>query len=210
MDKEDELKDRARKAMRNIIDNIESMSLESFIKTCAEMGLDGVELTAYYFKDTSIKYLQEVKKNAFKYGMHIAGTAVGNNFCQADEKVRKEQIQMVKDWIDHSVILGSPCIRVFAGYVPEGYTEKDAFNWTVECVKECVEYGEKNGVVIALENHGGITGTADQVIKLMGEIKSDWLGLNLDFGNFRYPWIEFEKVAKYAVTTHSKTHYFEG
>jgi hypothetical protein len=33
MDKEDELKDRARKAMRNIIDNIESMSLESLTIT---------------------------------------------------------------------------------------------------------------------------------------------------------------------------------
>ncbi len=133
------------------------MTLEEFIATCAEMGLDGVELTSYYFPATDRAYLNEIKKCCFAQGLHISGTAVGNNFCQPDPAKRREQVDLAKTWMDHAVVLGAPCIRVFAGPVPQGHTEPEAFDWTVACLKECAAYGEKLGVVVALENHGGIT-----------------------------------------------------
>jgi sugar phosphate isomerase/epimerase len=115
---------------------------------------------------------------------------------------------MTKHWIDNSVILGAPCIRVFAGPIPKDCTEEQAFNWAVECLREVAAYGEQKGVVVALENHGGITSTAEQVLKLLGAVNSGWMGVNLDFGNFRQdPYAEFEACAPYAVTTHAKTHY---
>lgn len=183
------------------------MSLEDFVKTCYEMGLDGVELTSYYFPSTDDKYLKDLKKLVFSYGLHISGTAVGSNFCQADESKRVEHEKMTMDWIDHSVILGAPCIRVFAGPVPEGQTEEEAFGWAVQSLKRCVEYGRKKGVVVALENHGGITSTAHQVLEIVEAVKDDWFGINLDFGNYRTPYEEYQMTAPYTVTTHAKTHY---
>jgi len=184
------------------------MTLEEFVRTCAEMGLDGVELTSYYFPSTDRSCLNDIKKHCFSQGLHIAGTAVGNNFCQADPDRRQEQVELAKTWMDHAVILGAPVIRVFAGYVPEGHTEAEAFEWTVACLKECVAYGEKLGVVVALENHGGITSTAEQLLKLVKAVPSPWMGVNLDFGNYRVsPYQEFEMTAPYTVTTHAKTHY---
>ena len=44
---------------------------------------------------------------------------------------RREHVQMTKDWIDHSVVLGAPCIRVFAGPIPEGVSEEQAFGWAL-------------------------------------------------------------------------------
>jgi hypothetical protein len=35
-----------------------------------------------------------------------------------------------------------------------------------------------------MENHGGITATADQLLALIKPIKSEWYGVNLDTGNF--------------------------
>ena len=61
------------------------MTLEAFLDKSCEMGLDGVELTAYYFPSLETDYLNQLKRQACKLGLHIAGTAVGNNFCQADE-----------------------------------------------------------------------------------------------------------------------------
>lgn len=183
------------------------MTLEEFIDRCEEMGLDGVELTAYYFPSTAKEYLHHLKRYCFSKGLHIAGTAVGSNFCQADEAARREQVQMTKEWIDHSVTLGAPCIRVFAGPVPEGHREEEAFQWAVACLGECAEYGASRGVVVALENHGGITATADQVEKLVQAVNHEWFGVNLDFGNYRTPPAEYEQTAPHAVTCHAKTHY---
>jgi sugar phosphate isomerase/epimerase len=181
------------------------LTLPDFVRLCRQMGLDGVELTAYYFSDTGRTTLQELKRHCFREGMHILATAVGSNFAQAEPEKRREQVAMTKAWIDHSVILGAPCIRVFAGPVPEGRTEAEAFTWAVECLKECIAHAAERGVVVALENHGGITGTADQVLRLVERLQSPWFGLNLDFGNFHVdPYAEFARCAPHAVTTHAK------
>jgi len=185
----------------------DQMTLEQFITLCREMDLDGVELTAYYFRTTAKEYLHRIKRHCFREGLHIAGTAVGSNFTQADAEARLKQVQMTKNWIDHAVILGAPSIRVFAGGVPEGHTEEEAFRWAVECLQECAEYGGQHGVVVALENHGGITATGDQVKKLVQAVDHDWFGINLDFGNYRTPYAEYEQTAPHAVTTHAKVTY---
>lgn len=183
----------------------QEMSLPEFVRQCRLMGLDGVELTSYYFKETRREALQELKRHCFREGMHILATAVGSNFAQADAAKRREHVAMTKAWIDHSVILGAPCIRVFAGPVPEGRTEAEAFGWAVECLEECVAHAAERGVVVALENHGGITGTADQVLRLVDRLHGPWFGLNLDFGNFHVdPYAEFARCAPHTVTTHAK------
>ena len=187
--------------------NSEKMTLEQFVDLCCEMGLDGVELTSYYFKDSSPRYLRELKKYCFLKGLEISGTAVGNNFCQAEADKRREHVEMTKEWIANGQILGAPVIRIFAGPVPKGHTEQEAFEWCVAAARECIEYGEQHGVAVALENHGGITATADQVLKLYEALKHPWFGINLDFGNYSTAYPEFERTAPYVITTHAKTSY---
>ena len=181
------------------------MTLSDFLHRCVEMKVDGVELTAYYFTDLSAASLHAVKREAYRLGLDVCGTAVGNTFTSPDEAKRREQVQMVKDWIDRSTLLGAPGIRVFAGSVAEGTTETQAFEWTVACLKECARYGEERGVIVALENHGGITATADQTLRLLEAVESDWLGINLDCGNYSQdPYAEMAQTAPHAVTAHAK------
>jgi sugar phosphate isomerase/epimerase len=181
------------------------MTLEEFVVECRRMGLDGVELTSYYFPSTDRSYLHELKRHCFRQGMHILATAVGSNFALADEARRREQVEMTRQWIDHSVVLGAPCIRVFGGPIPQGHTEVEAMRWAVACLRECIDYGAERGVMIALENHGGITSTAQQVLRLVEELQSPWFGINLDLGNFRNdPYKEIELCAPCAITAHAK------
>jgi sugar phosphate isomerase/epimerase len=182
-----------------------ALSLEQFVDLCAEMGLDGVELTSYYFPSTEPEYLHRLKQHCFQRGMHILATAVGSNFTQADDAKREAHVQMTRDWIDHSVTLGSPCLRIFAGPVPEGMTEQEAYARALECIRTVTAYGAERGVTLALENHGGVTGTAAQVQRFLDAVDSPWLGVNLDFGNFRQdPYAEFAQLAPRTVTTHAK------
>jgi len=183
----------------------DEMTLEDFLEEAIKMELDGVELTSYYFKSTDDEYLYDLKRKCYLRGLDISGTSVRNSFTVADEAERAEQIQLVKDWIDNAVKLGAPCIRVFAGGVPEGHTEQEARKWTIEALKECVDYAKPRGIIVALENHGGITSTAEDTISLITSVDSEWLGANLDTGNYQQdPYGSLAKTAPYAVTCHAK------
>ncbi|GIX04771.1 MAG: xylose isomerase [Planctomycetaceae bacterium] len=183
-------------------------TLEQFIDFCADQNLDACELTAYYFpRAITNDYLLTLKERAFRLGLSISGTAIGNDFCTADAQKLAEQIAMTKAWIDHSAVLGAPCIRIFAGNVPPGETEEQARARCVQAIATCLEYAATKGVALALENHGGITATADQLLQIVRDVPaSPWFGVNFDSGNFRVadPYAELEKIAPYAINAQIK------
>ena len=182
-----------------------NLTLEKYADICAEMGLDGVELTQYYFPETTPAYLNTLKRHLFRSGLELAGTAIGGAFCLPTPEERQKHIAFAKEWLDISALLGSPCLRVFAGEAPEGSSDEDAFEWTVAGLKECAARAEQVGVMIGVENHGGLTGTAEGLVRILQAIGSDWVGALLDFGNYsRDPYAEFEHTAPYAVMTHAK------
>src|SRR2546423_9432637 len=54
------------------------MDLFDFVGLAADMGLDAVEPTSYYFPDdVGTDYLHRLKQHAFLLGLDISGTAVG-------------------------------------------------------------------------------------------------------------------------------------
>jgi sugar phosphate isomerase/epimerase len=184
------------------------MSLSDFIRTCAELGLDGVELTGYYFPDTNRATLNALKRECFRYGLAIAGTATRNHFTHPDPEVRKAEIEGVKQWIDVAVALGAPMLRIFADRgIPQGVLERQAYEWSRECIAQVLPYAEAQGVVLALETHWGLTADAERTLRYMRDLKSDYFGVLLDGANTRENHYEMiEKLAPYAVSVHAKTH----
>jgi sugar phosphate isomerase/epimerase len=183
------------------------MTLEDFIDLGAKLELPAVELTAYYFPRTNEEYLQSVKSRCAKHGLAVSGTAVGNDFCWPDPKKRKEQLDMVKRWVEHSALLGARTMRIFAGSVRKGDTEADARQRAIDTIHQACDHAAKHKVILALENHGGITATAEQFLAIVKAVKHDWFGVNLDTGNFHTedPYGDLEKAAPYAVVVQLKT-----
>ncbi|HUU26301.1 MAG TPA: sugar phosphate isomerase/epimerase family protein [archaeon] len=167
------------------------MDLFGFIDWCAEMDLPGTELTSYYFKEGfDNKYLQQLKLHAFRQGVTVSGTAIRNDFCKPPGAERNKEIEQAKKWIDYAAALSAPHIRIFAGNVPKGVENKTAIGWVAECTGVVLAYAAQKGVVLGLENHGGITARAadhlaicDAVEAAAGENKQ-WFGVNLDTGNY--------------------------
>src|SRR5207253_1163554 len=154
-----------------------SMTLDDFVETAAGMGLDAVEPTAYYFAETSSEYLAHLKGKCTRLGLDVSGTAVGNNFCVRDPDKLREQIAYVKHWVDVASRLGGKTIRIFAGNPAKGDTEEQARARCVEAIQEACDYAGKAGIILALENHGGITRTIAQMLALVKAIKHDWFGV---------------------------------
>jgi sugar phosphate isomerase/epimerase len=184
------------------------LDLFDFVNLAADMALDGVEPTSYYFpRDVTSDYLDRLKLHAFSLGLDISGTAVGNNFCLPPGPKRDEQITLVERWIDNAAELDAPVIRIFAGNVAKGSTEEQAVGWAIDGIKSVLPYAAKKGIVLALENHGGITATPAQIMKLVSAIDSPNFGVNLDTGNFRGsdPYAEIAQLAPYAMNVQVKT-----
>ena len=183
------------------------MTLQSFVDLCAEYPLDGVEPTSYYVPDPLPDgYLHALRRRAFLLGLTVSGTAIGNTFTHPPGDKRDEQMAYARRWIDRAADLGAPTIRIFAGDVQKGTTEAQARQWCIEAIREACAYAATRGVILALENHGGIVTTADQLLSIVREIDSDWFGVNWDSGNFRSadPYAELKAIAPYAVTAQIK------
>ena len=193
---------------RNLLQgNSASLSLFDFIDDCAAFGLEGTELTSYYFpKAVTPEYLRQLKQRAFRLGLDISGTAVGNDFGHPPGPARDAQIAMVKRWVDYAEIMGAPVIRVFAGHRKKDQTVEQTHRLIVEAMEECCDYAGRHGVHLALENHGGPTSTIDGLMSLVRDVKSPWFGVNLDTGNFHSKdiYADLAQAAPYALNVQVK------
>jgi sugar phosphate isomerase/epimerase len=184
------------------------MTLEDFVHYCDELQLGATELTGYYFpKAVTTEYLLSLKELCFRLGLDISGTAIGNDFCLPEGPQREAQLKMARDWIDYAAVLGAPVIRIFAGKVPKGDSEEAALERCIAGIDESLEYAAMKGVALALENHGGITATPEQMLRIVKAVKpSPWFGVNFDSGNFRTadPYGDLEQIAPYAINAQIK------
>lgn len=183
------------------------LTLADFIRDCAGFGLQGTELTSYYFEpEPTNEYLIGLKKQAFDLGLDVSGTAIRGDFGVQGEEALQKEIDAVKTWIDRSAVLGAPAIRIFAGHVPKGADPSAAHKQMVAAMEQCCEHAAGAGIYLALENHGGPTATAEGLLALIRDVQSPWLAANLDTGNFHSDRIyeEIAEVAPYAVNVQVK------
>jgi len=187
--------------------SVRHIDMLDFIDFCAEHGCQGTELTSYYFPtDFRDDYLLRLKHRAFVRGLAISGTAVGNTFTMADANKRAKEIAAVKKWIDHAQVLGAPHIRVFAGSA-QGLEKSEARGYAVAALQECCDYAAGKGIMLGLENHGGIVAEPNDLLEIVHAVESPWFGVNLDTGNFQTddPYADLARCAPYAVNVQIKT-----
>lgn len=184
-----------------------ALTMAGFIDLAADLGCDGAELTSYFFDPAEIDAgLPELRRRAFLRGISLSGTAVGNNFARPPGVVRDQEIADVKQWVDRAAVLGMPHVRVFAGPVPKELNDSQARRLCIEALEETADYAGSRGVMLGLENHGGLVTTADELLKIVQAVKSRWFGISLDTGNFHSETIydDLARCAAYAVNVQYK------
>lgn len=185
-----------------------TIEMPQFIDWCADHGCAGAELTSYFFPANATRdYLLGLRRQAWVRGIAISGTSVGNTFTHDPGPKRDEEIALVKKGIDHAAILGTSHVRVFAGSVQKGQSREQAVKNCLAALEECADYAGRQGVFLGIENHGGIVAEADQLLEIVHAVKSPWIGVNLDTGNFHSadPYADLARCAPYAVNVQVKT-----
>lgn len=191
------------------------MTMEDVIRKAVELGIDGVDMTAYWFKSTDPAYLVTLRHLAFKNGVCFSGSATGASTVQADPSKRLQVLEEIRKWIDVTECLGASHLRVFAGKLPTGATIQQGVEWTVDTLKQACDYAGKKGVTLGMEDHEGITQSSDTCLEIVHRVDSPFFGINLDITNFistgqADAYAQIEATVPYATHTHIRDHFASG
>lgn len=186
------------------------LDFEGMIKLCAtDLKIGGLDIIAELLPRTDKKYLCDLKKMMTDLNLTVSSLSPGNNYGQETDKALQDAVGYVNKWIDCAYILGSPVVRIFAGWVPK---EKQARLWpnVVKGIKASAEYAKEFGITLAIEPHndGGFLPTSVETFRLLKEVNSEYVKLNLDTGNYQDKdnYAAIEKSMPYAVHMHAKIH----
>jgi len=191
------------------------MTMEDVIRKAVELGIDGVDMTAYWFKSTDPAYLASLRHLAFKHGVSFSGAAIGASTVQAEAGKRAQVLEEIKKWVDVTESLGAPHLRVFAGTLPAGATVEQAIEWTVDTLNKACEYAGKKGITLGMEDHEGITQNADACLEIVSRVDSLFFGINLDITNFiptakADAYAQIEATVPYATHSHIRDRFQDG
>lgn len=150
-----------------------------------EYGISVVEYVNQFFKDkaTDIAYLNELLKRCKDNGVknHLIMIDGEGGLADLDDARRKATVENHYKWVDAAKYLGCTTIRVNS--YGEGSAE-DVQKAAIDGLGRLGEYGEKAGINIIVENHGGYSSNGQWLSTVMKGVNKKNVGTLPDFGNF--------------------------
>jgi L-ribulose-5-phosphate 3-epimerase len=210
--------------------------IETVIDKSAALDVEGVDILHRQMNleergpltASTRTYCQKLKRHAFRNGIDLICLSIHQDFVDPEAEVRKKNVEHTLKCIELAYQLGVPCIRLNSGRwnsiasfddlmkargeepVLPGHSEDEGFKWCVDCIQQCLEKAAECGVILALENHWGLTRTPEGLLRILNAVQSPWLGGLMDTGNFlEDPYPKLKLIAPKTVFVQAKT-YFGG
>ena len=211
--------------------------IETVIDKAAALGVEGVDVL-HRQMDFEEKapldaagraYCQKLKRHAFRNGLSLISLSTHQDFVDPDPTVRRAAIDHTVKCLQIAHELGAPSIRLNSGRwnsiasfddlmkargeepVLPGFKEDDGFKWCIDAIAEVIPKAEQYGVMLALENHWGLTRTPEGLLRIINALPSPWMGILMDTGNFlENPYDRLKQIAAKTVFVQAKTYYGGG
>lgn len=207
----------------------EPVPIKRVIDEASAIGVGGVDVLHRQMTQEDPDSVRALRRYAFSQGVDLICLSIHQDFVTPDERKRQHHINHTKYALDLARQMGIPCIRVNSGRWGtidsfdklmaeggnepplEGYTEDDAYKWCIDAFKKCVSVAREKGVVMALENHWGLTSSAEGVLRIVEAVDSPWLQVLADTGNFpNQTYDQLERLAPHTILVSAKTYYGGG
>ena len=170
-------------------------------------------------------YCRNLKRHAFLNGIDLICLSTHQNFVSPDPKARQAAVDHTIKTIEIADAIGAPCIRVNAGrwrtiedfdeFMKKrgleppiaGHSEDEAFAWSIDGLGKCLKRAEELGVILALENHWGLSRSPEGMNRILGAFNSPFIGALMDTGNFlEDPYDKLAAIAPRTVFVQAKTY----
>ena len=149
------------------------------------------------------------------YDMKPCAIYAKNDFVRLDAKELEKEYETMKDLCDLTVRMNCNVLRIHGGTATKAIIDsigkKRCEELIIQGCKQVIKYAEDRGVSLAIENHLELTNDGDLLLRVMQAVNSEFMGVNIDTGNFSgYGWPPetvkrfFKQLAPYAKHTHIK------
>ena len=167
------------------------MDIATCIRTCAEMGLDAIELNDGYVAADEMTPA-EIKALAAECGLTISAFTSETKVYQPTLSGVREHVEGCLKWGQRCREVGAPIWRVSTGQPREGMhqvteagaTEAQVEEHAVAGFRTLAAAGQKWGLRLAMENHYGLTRTSEDTLGFIRRVGAPNMGVNIDTGNF--------------------------
>jgi sugar phosphate isomerase/epimerase len=190
-----------------------------WIHQAATLGAEGVEHYDGFFKSFDRAGVEPVRRALAETGQVSSLLCFSPDFTHPDPRERARQVERQKAAIDLCVELGIRHCRTLSGQRFPGMTRKEGVERTVEGIRRSLDYAEKRGVVLCMENHykdgtwtyPEFAQPEDIFLEIIGRIDAPNFGVQYDPSNATvggYDPVRFlEKVKGRVVSMHASDRY---
>ncbi|HNT36507.1 MAG TPA: sugar phosphate isomerase/epimerase family protein [bacterium] len=146
-------------------------NLETVIRNCEQIGLQGVELRTQHAHGVEIALAQpdrvRVKEAFAASSVQLVGLGSIFEYHYEDSETLQAHIQGTKDCILLARDVGASGIKVRPNTLPEGVPEDRTLKQIGEALSECGQYGAEHGIEVRLEVHGRHTARLHRIRKIL-------------------------------------------
>jgi len=188
------------------------LTLETAPALIAELGIPGVTFNDMFFASWERDYLDKINAAMKKHARVPVALIMEGNLSNPDDRAWEQQIAEDEKKMRAADYLGCPVVRVNVGGT--GDAQRDA-TYGVERVAAAINrmlpLAKQLNIRVTIENHGGVSASAENILRIIGLTDRKWVGACLDFGNWpdavRYQ--SCRALAPYTYHAHAKTHAFD-
>ncbi|MFA5864719.1 MAG: sugar phosphate isomerase/epimerase family protein [Phycisphaerae bacterium] len=124
--------------------------------------------------------LDKVNAEVNSFGLQYASFNADGDFMM--EKAVDDQVALCCRMIDRAVKFQPKVIIVFAGW--QDRKDQSVYGQVSDCLKQVARHAARYHLTVALENHGGLTASAEQINRILDAVNEPNIGINYDPANF--------------------------
>jgi sugar phosphate isomerase/epimerase len=167
-----------------------TMSLADWIEIGATLGVEGLEFYSGFLEDNEA-FLNKIKTLLEKHRLQMPMLCCSPDFTESDPELLEKEVQREKRMIKITAFLGGKYCRVLSGQRRPGLSTDAGVAQVVRVIKDLLPFAEKNGVILAMENHykdsywryPEFAQKMAIFTAIIEQIDSPWLGVNYDPSN---------------------------
>lgn len=148
------------------------------------LGIRNVEVWSKHFAEVTPAYGARLRTAAERAGARIINIQLDEppfDLCDRDPAKRQAAVDRVGVWLEVAAACGAPSLRANTGGRPADKFDLDV---ALDSYRRLTERGEKLGVKILVENHGGFSANVDNVAAIVAGVNRPGCRSLPDYGNF--------------------------
>jgi hypothetical protein len=148
-----------------------------------KIGVDAIEICQFHLPERTPAYIDRLKRALADAGVSLINMPIDvGNISDINPVYRGEDLLEIEEWMRVAATLGSRMVRVNAS-MPMN-PEHAPLEATIESYGRLADLAQSLGLLLLIENHGGITSDPEVIVRVVEAVGPARLKTLVDIGNF--------------------------